>query len=245
MITLYGPSQAPYTEKVRRALIYKGLDFQLREPESPEDYARWSPQTGQLPVLDHEGERISDSTVILYRIDELHPEPPLLARDPTVATQQRQLENWADESFSWHWMKYRALLADGEMELPTKRSDGVSIVEPPSPGALRRFAAWVRAGGTWERPVTGLQRQLGDRLGDLVNFLGTRPFFYAQQLSVADLSVYGMLYTMRFDAIPGSGGLLAERPALVAFMTRVEERTGGPPAARGGLRREAQASAAP
>jgi glutathione S-transferase len=232
MITLYGPGQAPYTEKVRRALIYKGLEFAFREPESAEDYARWSPRTGQLPVLDHEGEWIPDSTDILYRLEVLHPEPPLLARDPTVAAKQRQLEDWADESFSWHYMKYRSLVDGGEMPLPTAGDQDLSVSERVTSSALRRFAAWVRAGGTWERPVTGLLRQLGDRLDDLVNFLGARPFFYATEISMADLSVYGMLYTMRFDAIPGSAALLEERSALMAFMVRVEERTGGPPEPR-------------
>jgi glutathione S-transferase len=102
MITLYGPAQAPFTEKVRRALIYKGVEFELREPQTPADYKRWSPETGMLPVLDIRGEHVSDSTDILLRLDELYPEPPLLSADPTVAQQQRQLEDWADASFLWY-----------------------------------------------------------------------------------------------------------------------------------------------
>ena len=68
-------------------------------------------------------------------------------------------------------------------------------------------------------------------MDDLVNFLGSRPFFYSERLSVADLGVYAMMFTMRRDSIPGSARLLAERPTLVAFMARVEEATDG--AARG------------
>ena len=85
----------------------------------------------------------------------------------------------------------------------------------------------MRAGGTWERPVTGILRELGDRMDDLVNFLGGRPFFYDQRLSMADLGVYSMLHIMRNDAIPGASVLLGQRSSLVAFMTRVEEVTGG------------------
>ncbi len=43
MVTLYGPAQAPFAEKVRRALIYQGVGFELREPRTSEDYERWSP----------------------------------------------------------------------------------------------------------------------------------------------------------------------------------------------------------
>lgn len=98
MSALYGPAQAPFTEKVRRALIYKGVEFAPREPQTPEDYERWSPKTGVLPVLDIHVEHVPDSTDILLRLDELHPEPPLRCADPKVAQQQRELEDSADAS---------------------------------------------------------------------------------------------------------------------------------------------------
>jgi glutathione S-transferase len=225
MITLYGAARVPYTEKVRRALLYKGLDFELQEPATVDDYQRWNPKSGVLPVLEVGGELIEDSTRILFALDERFPEPPLLAPDPMVAGQQRQLEDWADESFLWYWMKYRRMLG-ADMPLPLK-GEGPELPRKARSGLLRRIGAWLRAGGTWERPITGLQRELGQRLDDLVNFLGARPFFYSDRLSMADLGVYAMLFTMRRDAIPGSARLLAERPTLVAFMARVEEATDG------------------
>jgi len=229
MITLYGPAQAPYTEKVRRALVYKGYEFELREPQSPEDYKRWSPKTGMLPVLDLNGEHVPDSTDILYRIDRDRPDPPLLSADPTAAAQQRQLEDWADESFLFYYMKYLHTLRSQGPAVPTAGGGPAphrTREEPPS-GALRRLAAWLRAGGTWERPETAILRGLGLRLDDLTKFLGARAFFYAERLSMGDLAVYAMLFTMRNEAIPGSSLLVAQRPSLVGFMARVEEVTGG------------------
>lgn len=229
MITLYGAARVPYTEKVRRALLYKHIDFDFQEPTCNEDYQRWNPKSGMLPVLHVGDEVIEDSTQILFALDARYPDPPLLAPDPMVASQQRQLEDWADESFLWYWMKYRRLIG-ADLLLPLK---GDKLDQPREPegrsSALRRFGAWLQAGGTWERPITGLQRELGLRMDDLVNFLGARPFFYSDRLSIADLGVYAMLFTMRRDAIPGSARLLAERPTLVAFMARVEDATGGAP----------------
>ena len=72
-----------------------------------------------------------------------------------------------------------------------------------------------------------LHESIDGRLGDLVNFLGSRRFFYADRPSIADLAVYGILFTLREDAIPGAAALIARRPALVALMGRVEEATGG------------------
>lgn len=211
-IVLYGPSFAPYTEKVRRALLLKGLEFELREPAGPEDYQRWSPKTGLLPVLEVAGEHVPDSTDILYRLDQLFPDPPLLSPDARVAGQQRQLEDWADENLSWFFTKWRRSQPDEE------------ATEAPS--GLRFLWAWLRA-GTWERPEISIVRDLGARLDDLVGFLGARPFFYSDRVSMADLSVYSMLVTMRHDFIPGSARLLADRPLLVDFMHRVEQQTGG------------------
>jgi len=230
MITLYGPAQAPFTEKVRRALIYKNVEFELREPRTLEDYRRWSPKTGMLPALDIDGEHVPDSTEILLRLDALYPQPPLLSSDPKVAERQRQLEDWADLSFLWYYMKYLHMTSRST-ELPVvldgELVDAAEERQERRSSALRRFGAWLRAGGTWERPWTGLLRELGDRLDDLVNFLGARPFFYADRLSMADLAVYGMLNTMRGDFMPGSAMLLAQRPTLVALMTRLESATGG------------------
>ena len=225
VITLYGPARVPYTEKVRRALVYKGLPFELVEPTTAEDYARWNPKSGMLPVLHIDDEIVEDSTRILFELDRRHPDPPLLSPDPTAAAQQRQLEDWADESFLWYFMKYRALIGEGAV-LPVA-GERVAPPQEPESGTLRRLVAWLRAGGTWERPLTGLLRELGLRLDDLVKFLGARSFFYSDQLSMADLGVYAMLFTMRNDSIPGASKLLLQRPSLVAFMARVEEATAG------------------
>jgi glutathione S-transferase len=219
-ITLYGPARAPFTEKCRRALLLKGLDFELREPSGPEDYKLWSPNTGMLPVMRVDGELVSDSTEILLYLDQLEPMPPLLASDPRVAAQQRSLEEWADESFLWYYLQWLRLSGDGAGQEAETRTGY-------RPAWLRRSLAWLRAGGTWERPQTALLRGLDDRLGDLVNFLGARRFFYSDRLSMADLAVYGMLNVLRIDGIPGAAPLLPRRPALLDFMRRVEEATGG------------------
>jgi glutathione S-transferase len=221
-IILYGPRRTPYTEKVRRALVLKGLDFDLREPSSPDDYKRWSPRTGLLPVLRIDSELVSDSTGILLRLDELFPKPPLLASDPVIAAQQRQLEDWADESFLWYWNRWLVLARQRQAAEPARERRGLLR----TPG-VRRALAWLRAGGTWERPETALLRGIEDRLGDLVNLLGSRRFFYADQPSMADLAVYGMLFILRMDAMTGSARLLASRPTLLEFMRRLEEATGG------------------
>ena len=66
-ITLYGPAEAPFTVKVERALQLKGVEYLLVAPESPEDYRRWNPKTGLLPVLEIDGQIYLSGTEQLPR----------------------------------------------------------------------------------------------------------------------------------------------------------------------------------
>ena len=65
------------------------------------------------------------------------------------------------------------------------------------------------------------------RLDDLEHMLGSRRFFYADQLSRADLSVCGSLSVMYRDVYPGARALLAARKALFDHVERVLVATGG------------------
>lgn len=213
-LALYGQTDTPFTEKVRRALVFKRLPFDLYISTGPEDVKRWSPVTGLLPVMRVDDELVSDSTNILLRLEQLFPEPPLLSSVPIVAAQQRNLEDWADESFLWYWTEWFRLEEPG----------------PDTPASAwarlrRRFGA--RPDEPRLRARAEVFRGLEDRLNDLVNFLGSRRYFYSDRVSIADLTVHAMLVTLRSDRIPGSAQLLADRKTLVEFMRRVEAETGG------------------
>ena len=213
-LALYGQTDTPFTEKCRRALVFKGLPFDLHISSGPEDVKRWSPVTGLLPVMTVDDELVSDSTNILLRLEQLYPEPPLLSSVPIVAAQQRNLEDWADESFLWYWSEWFRL----EAAAPGK-----------PPGAWDRLRRRFGAGADdpRQRAQAEVVRGLEDRLNDLVNFLGSRRYFYSDRVSMADLTVHAMLVTLRRDRITGSARLLADRTTLVEFMRRVEAETGG------------------
>ncbi len=212
-ITLYGYRDVPFTEKCRRALVLKGLPFELCEPESDDDIKRLSPKTGLLPVMVVDGELVSDSTNILLRLEEIQPEPPLVSSDPVTAAQQRSLEDWADESFLWYFQQWRRI-----------RSELPSATQPPTARRWSRRAARAPAVAP---EVAELVRGVVARLDDLVRLLGQRPFFYAERVSMADLTIYAMLESMGRDTIPGAAAGIKARPVLVEYMRRVEAATGG------------------
>jgi glutathione S-transferase len=215
-ITLYGSRAVPYTEKCWRALVLKKLAFELMEPSGPEDFRRWSPKTGLLPVMTVDEELISDSTEILLRLDVIQPDPPLVSAGPLVAAQQRRLEDWADESFLWCYREWLRIARSSEATAP----------RPLRPRA-HRLLPWLRPeddGGP--RRELELLEGLESRLDVVVNLLGASPFFYSDRSSMADLTIYGMLGSLGRDTIPGAAALIEKRPALLAFMRRVEEATG-------------------
>ena len=243
MIALYGSRASPFTEKVARGLALKQLDFALVEPASAEDYRRWNPETGRLPVLDLDGERLHDSTNILLRVNELYPEPPLLSSDRRAAESQLRLARWVDDTFSWYWNRWlrRAgappvvgpflafageSLADAE-----RRMRSAAPARPPRPAGTS-LRSWVATRWREQPESTSWNEQerivheIAHRVGDLARLLAPRPCFYADQIGIADLAAHAMLRVLAQDAIPGTRRCLEQHPPLLGLMERVERETG-------------------
>ena len=106
-LRLFGTRVSPFTEKVVRGLRLKKLSYEWVGLRDPFQLRQWSPQTGKVPVLEIDGERVYDSTVILRRLEALSPVPSLWSSDAVVAARQRMLEDWADESLYWQLMAER------------------------------------------------------------------------------------------------------------------------------------------
>ena len=218
-IRLYTQSRNPYSERVAAALALKGLEFERVVSDAPEDVARWSPIARTLPVLEIDGRRKADSSVILEWIEEVAPEPPLLSTVPKTAEAQRRLAEWSNDSFTFYWNRWR-----------TARYPQPGDDQPVDDSLLARVIGHVgkRFG---RQPKTRADAreleiigELFDRMSDLEGFLGDRPFFHADEPSIADLSVYAMLRVLRDGPIPGCAEALAERPTLASFVERMEAR---------------------
>ena len=226
-ITVYGPGRAPFVVKVGLALRMKGLAYEVVEPSGPEDFRRWSPETGLLPVIDVEGTRVADSSKILDWVDAHFPDPPLIARDPRTARAQRALEQWTGETFYYYWLRWlRALFRIPEITEQTPTGTGALISDLARLGVLSRVreALAERAG---DADFSVLEPEFVHRLDDLIGFLGTRPFFYAERPSRADLTVVAFLRSLETGHIPGGHRMLGARPALRALMDRIDAEVEG------------------
>ncbi|MCZ6637458.1 MAG: glutathione S-transferase family protein [Alphaproteobacteria bacterium] len=102
MITLYHGLASTCSKKVRLALYEKGLEFESRlvnlqafEQHDPE-YLKLNPN-GVVPTLVHDGQAVTESTLIIAYIDEVWPEPALSPSDPIERARMRIWTKWSDE----------------------------------------------------------------------------------------------------------------------------------------------------
>lgn len=230
--TLYGSRLSPFVEKVARALQLKRIDFTVVDPRGPNDLKKWNPTTGKMPVLDLGDEKPFDSTLILRRLDELVPEPRLVSRDPEIAARQRFLEDWSDESLYWYVMALRWNPANSRATI-AQLAEFVPAALRPVAGIVFNWqiGGQARAQGLARLSLGTVLDELGRRFDELETFLGDKPFFYSDSVSVADLALFGQFATMRSGPTPQGARLLDARPKLAAFFDRVDAATAAPPAA--------------
>jgi glutathione S-transferase len=92
---------SPYAQKVKLALIEKGIPFQVHYPDidAGDVQARMRNPRAEVPVL-LEGElSIFQSSVILEYIEERWPQPALLPRDPAERARVRMLQEICDTTY--------------------------------------------------------------------------------------------------------------------------------------------------
>jgi glutathione S-transferase len=97
-VVLYSYNISPYAAKVRAALAYKGVAFR-EEIVHPLKRGIIKKKSGQIlvPIIEHDGRVVHDSTRILTYLDEAFPEKPIFPADPVQRGLAKLLEEWADE----------------------------------------------------------------------------------------------------------------------------------------------------
>ena len=103
-LRLYDHPLSPYGQKVKIALIEKGVEFQGMLPNAigsgqvDGEFAAANPR-GEVPALIDGDAAIFDSTVILEYIEDKWPKPALLPASPVDRARVRMLEDVMDTHF--------------------------------------------------------------------------------------------------------------------------------------------------
>ena len=226
MITLYQFEISPFCDKTRRAMTYKGLDFEIKEMLiSEQDKNLAVSPTHKFPVIDCDGERVVDSTDIAYFLEARYPSPPLIPSDPRERATMHIIEDWADESLFPYDLAMRGLW---EHNVPLLIDD---IFKYETPELQKMFAETVPEGIRQQLTADGLGRKDRDtiladvrRHFDAINALvETGPWLVGSQLSYADIAVAAMLFVMN-RAREGEE-MLDEYPAIRAWQKKVDKVT--------------------
>jgi glutathione S-transferase len=149
---LYEHPLSSYAQKVKIALREKGLKFDIETPQaigsgsSGGDFAAASLRR-EVPALIDGDARIFDSTIILEYLEDKHPSPALLPRDPVARAEARMIEDVCDtlyEAINWGL---------GEIGW-FKRAEGKLAEEMKAKAAVqtRQIFDWLEgklAGKTW------------------------------------------------------------------------------------------------
>jgi glutathione S-transferase len=208
---LYEHPLSSYAQKVKIALREKGLSFDLETPQalgsgnSTGPFAAASPRLEVPTLIDGEA-RIFDSTIILEYLEDKHPSPALLPRDPLQRADARMIEEVCDtlyEAINWGLGEIRWF----------KRADG-------------------RLAETMQAKAASQTREL---LEWLAGKLGTREWFGGTAFGWADLSVAPYLNrSVHYGIGPSAGSPLAAwhkrlcaRPSVAATFNEFEGATQG------------------
>ncbi|MDX6585844.1 MAG: glutathione S-transferase [Solirubrobacterales bacterium] len=223
-----------YSEKVRWALDYKGVEHERREPTPGVHMALalwWSRgETKTFPVLDLDGEKILDSTAIIGALEATWPEPPLYPDDPSDRRLALDLEDFFDENlgpavrlFGWHHMRQ-------DKDLMKK------VTAANIPEQVRDFGP-VRSGasafaGTFANfryrvadPAAEAEarRLIVDALDRLEQELDGGEHLVGDSFSVADLTAAALLYPLVLPP-EGPNAIAAVPPTAEPFAEEIRAR---------------------
>jgi glutathione S-transferase len=101
VLELYHNINSVCAQKVRIALKQKGQEAKdhiltLRGDQNEPGYLKLNPN-GVVPTLVHDGAPIVESSLILYYIDEVFPDPPLMPKEPRLRHRVRMYNKLIDE----------------------------------------------------------------------------------------------------------------------------------------------------
>lgn len=102
MNRLYHYPLSPFSRKVRLSLAEKRIEVELVEErfwEKDADFLRRNP-AGKVPVLKMTDRVMADSSAICEYLEEKHPTPALLPKDPEARYEVRRLVAWFDDKFN-------------------------------------------------------------------------------------------------------------------------------------------------
>ena len=226
MIVLHQSETSPFCDKVRRLLHYKKRAFETHDVPIHESLVRVGSGSvaGEVPVIEHGGTAIADSSDIARYLDRVFPDPPLYPEHPRDRALCHLLEDWADESLYFYelWFRFALPHNAGESSRTATKSEPPLLrraAEAALPTLMRNV---LRAQGIGRKDPEQVLAEFARHVESLAALL-EGDWLVGSHLTVADVAVYAQL-AYALDTGEGAA-VLADRPRVLAWMSRVNAST--------------------
>jgi glutathione S-transferase len=219
-------SWSPFCLKVHRALHAAGLEYTSRHGREPGSFKDLHP-TGQVPVLLVDDEPIGDSTKILARIERFAPRSLLAGLDARGRAEALLWEELADTTLAGFLVAAR--WAD-DRNWPRVRDTYFAgapwfVRAAITPRIRARVLAGLRAREVTRAGMDACWARFEEVLDQLDARAPGTGFWLDATLTLADISLFAPLHSMRTHLTPWQAERVAARPRLSAWLNRVDVAT--------------------
>lgn len=203
-VTLHRFAASHFSEKVRVCLDFKGIDYRIVEHTPGADQLSLWKLSGQrkVPVIEHDGSVIHDSTAIALYLEHAFPNArPLLPTDLAARREALDLEDRLDAALG---PNCPVIAFEHAQRDPAVRDALLKLLVP----GLGLARAAVRLTARAARPallvpaarqrVEGAYSAVRDILGACCDRLATRPYLLGAEPTLADLTAVGLTLNLRY-----------------------------------------------
>ena len=198
MLTLYQFPISHYCEKIRWALDYKQLDYEIKNllPGLHTQTTKKLATQSTVPILLHNQKVIQNSSNIIHYLDDNFLEYPLTPEDPQLKAQALEWERYADINIGIHLRRYyyHVLLEHPNIVIPFLSHRGawygklVLICIFPQLKSKMRTLMNIN-----EETAQNSKEQLEIAINKLHDHLQENSFIVGNQFTRADLSTAALL----------------------------------------------------
>lgn len=233
-VTLLGQKLSWYSTKVRAYLLFKGIDFFEESPTLITYYWTIRRRFGDpaMPALIlPDGEWLQDSTLIIERLETLHPTPPIVPANPVQRFVAGLLELWADEF--WHIGAVHTRWSYPEQNYPLWEAEMGRGFAPWLPAWLQRALArmpkkmmldYLPLLGIVPAQIPLIDRWIARQLDALEAHFATMPYLLGSRPTIADFALFGPLDGHIYRDVSSRAALIDARPHLHAWIQRLSTR---------------------
>lgn len=230
MLKLYHNDMSTCSQKVRFLLAEKGvewegveLDLRGGDQQRP-DFLKINPK-GLVPALDHDGNIVVESNIIIEYLNDVYPEPPLLPADPAGRAKARWWMKKLDDGMHLEVAVLSFAIAFRHQLIKTCGSDEAlekhfaGIIDPYIQEVQRQV---VPQGVDSPRFVQAVQ-QYEKLLSEMNEALASHQWLVGDSLSLADIAYSP--YVTRLDHLCLQG-MWDDKPHVADWYSRLVQTKG-------------------